>query len=181
MTQKDGFLHDKNKPSRMHLDGFGDVDVEHPRQYPHLLHQAFDLRMRMIAYWKIVLRRLVDVMALQLQYSVFNLVNNDLEAEIVTELITPHGGGIERLMESPSVATKHLKLNGSVKKLQECKKVLAITSWTVLLLMEIRKLSFLSTFKDLVEFSCVFSCVCFSHLSCLFCVSGKGCFYLHDQ
>ncbi|GMN43451.1 hypothetical protein TIFTF001_012648 [Ficus carica] len=57
---------------------------------------------------------------------VFNLVNNDLEAEIVTELMTPHSGGIERLMEeSPSVTAKRLKLNGSVKKLQECKKVLA--------------------------------------------------------
>lgn len=44
----------------------------------------------------------------------------------MTELMTPHGGGIERLMEeSPSVATKRSKLNGSVKKLQECKSVLA--------------------------------------------------------
>ena len=53
-------------------------------------------------------------------------MNKDLEMEIVTELMTPHSGGIERLMEeSPSVATKRLKLTGSVKKLQECKSVLA--------------------------------------------------------
>ncbi|GMN43449.1 hypothetical protein TIFTF001_012649 [Ficus carica] len=41
---KGGFLHDESKPSRMHLDGFGDVDVEHLRQYPHFLHQAFDFQ-----------------------------------------------------------------------------------------------------------------------------------------
>lgn len=130
MTLKDGFLHsvlhDENRPPRVNLEGFGEIDVEHLRQHPHLLHQAFDLRMRMIAYWKIVLRRLVDCMALHLQLSVFNLVNNDLEMEIISDLMAPHGGGIERLMEeSPSVATKRSKLSGSVKKLQECKSVLA--------------------------------------------------------
>ncbi|XP_030479982.1 dynamin-related protein 4C-like [Cannabis sativa] len=130
MLQKDGFihsiLHDEKRPFKVNLDGFGEIEVEHLRKYPHLLHQAFDLKMRMIAYWKIVLRRLVDSMALHLQHSVFNLVNKDLEIEIVTELMTPIGGGIERLMEeSPSVATKRSKLTGSLKKLQECKGVLA--------------------------------------------------------
>lgn len=127
MSQKDGFLHgvlhDENRPFKVNLDGFGEIEVENLRQYPHHLHQAFDLRMRIIAYWNIVLRRLVDCMALHLQHSVFNLVNKDLEMEIVTELMTPLGGGIERLMEeSPSVATKRSKLTGSVKKLQECKE-----------------------------------------------------------
>ncbi|PON54667.1 Dynamin superfamily [Parasponia andersonii] len=130
MSQKDGFLHgvlrDENLPFKVNLDGFGEIEVENLRQYPHHLHQAFDLKMRMIAYWNIVLRRLVDCMALHLQHSVFNLVNKYLEMEIVTELMTPLGGGIERLMEeSPSVATKRSKLTGSVKKLQECKRVLA--------------------------------------------------------
>ncbi|KAL5577038.1 hypothetical protein UlMin_018737 [Ulmus minor] len=130
MIQKKGFidavLDAEKNTSKVNLEGYGEIEIGHLRQFPHLLHQAFDLRMRMIAYWKIVLRRLVDVMALHLQYSVHNLVDRDLEMEIVTELMAPHGGGIERLMEeSPSVATKRSKLNGSVKKLQECKSVLA--------------------------------------------------------
>ena len=80
----------------------------------------------MIAYWKIVLRRLVDSMALHVQHSVFHFVYKDLEMEIVNELMAGRGGGIERLMEeSPSVAAKRSKLNASVKKLKDCKTVLA--------------------------------------------------------
>ncbi|KAH7545058.1 hypothetical protein FEM48_Zijuj01G0053000 [Ziziphus jujuba var. spinosa] len=55
------------------LEGLGKIGVGVIKKYPHLLEQAFDLRMRMIAYWKIVLTRLVDVMALHLQISVKNL------------------------------------------------------------------------------------------------------------
>ena len=73
-----------------------------------------------------MLRRLVDSMALHLQLSVHKLINEDLEKEIVSELMAPNGNGIERLMEeSPSVATKRVKLVGSIKKLNECKEILA--------------------------------------------------------
>ena len=55
------------------------------------------------------------------QHSAFHFVNKDLEMEIVNKLMDGRGGGIERLMEeSPSVAAKRSKLNGSVKKLKEC-------------------------------------------------------------
>lgn len=68
-----------NRLFKVNLDGFGEIEVENLRHHPHHLHQTFDLRMRMVAYWKIVLRRLVDSVALHLQFSVFNLVNKDLE------------------------------------------------------------------------------------------------------
>lgn len=120
-------LSGEQKPSEFFLEGVGSIiGVDVLRQYPHLLQQAFDLRMRLIAYWKLVLRRLVDCMALHLQLSVNNLMNKDLEFEIVTEIFGKHVGGIERLMEeNPAVASKRGKLNRSIVKLKECKDVVA--------------------------------------------------------
>ena len=109
----------------MSLEDFGGIEVEHLRQHPNVLPQAFDLKMRMTAYWKIVLKRLVDSMALHLQYSVHNLVNNDIE-EIVNELMGPDGHGIERmLVESPGISGKREKLKKSIKLLKESKAVVA--------------------------------------------------------
>ncbi|CAN6587015.1 unnamed protein product [Malus baccata var. baccata] len=122
----DGVLTDENKPSIIDIEGIGEVEVGVLRKYPHVLAQAYDLKMRMIAYWKVVLRRLVDSMALHLQLSVFNLVNKEMEAEIVNELMGPYGGGIERMLEeSPAVAVKREKLNKSIKKLRDSKEVVA--------------------------------------------------------
>ena len=128
MCQKETFMLEVNNVSRfrMELDGFGWIEFENLRQFPHLLDQAFDLRMRIVAYWKVVLRRLVDNMALNLRLSLDTLVNKELEMEIVNELMGPQGNGIERLMEeSPSVASKRLKLTATVKKLKDCREILA--------------------------------------------------------
>ncbi|XP_050122883.1 dynamin-related protein 4C-like [Malus sylvestris] len=121
-----GVLTDEKKPSIIDIEGIGEVEVGVQRMYPHVLAQAYDLKMRMIAYWKVVLRRLVDSMALHLQLFVFNLVNKEMEAEIVNELMGPCGGGIERMLEeSPAVAVKREKLNKSIKKLRDSKEVVA--------------------------------------------------------
>uniref|UniRef100_A0A2N9G2Y8 GED domain-containing protein n=1 Tax=Fagus sylvatica TaxID=28930 RepID=A0A2N9G2Y8_FAGSY len=121
----------ENRPSfsNLYLEGFGEIEVKKIRQYPHfhphVLQQAFDMKMRMTAYWKIVLRRLVDCMALHLQLSVSKLVNKELEEEIVAELMGA-GGGIERMLdESPSVDAKRLKINKSIELLQKSKEVVA--------------------------------------------------------
>ncbi|KAL4576989.1 hypothetical protein LXL04_013090 [Taraxacum kok-saghyz] len=115
-----------NKPAKFEFEWFK-VDVAHLRKYSgDVLKQAFDMKMRMTAYWKIVLRRMVDCMALHMLYSIQNLVNRDMESEIVKELMAPHGGGIERMLEeSPLVAGKRQKLNRSVKLLRESKEVVA--------------------------------------------------------
>ncbi|KAM0977670.1 hypothetical protein ACFX13_013992 [Malus domestica] len=121
-----GVLTDENKPSIIATEGIGEVEVGVLRKYPHVLAQAYDLKMRMTAYWKVVLRRFVDFMALHLQLSVNNLVNKEMEAEIVNELMGPYGGGIERMLEvSPAVAVKREKLNKSIKKLRDSKEVVA--------------------------------------------------------
>ncbi|XP_068307172.1 dynamin-related protein 4C-like isoform X1 [Pyrus communis] len=130
MASQNSFVHgvltDENKPSIIAIEGIGEVEVGVLKKYPHVLAQAYDLKMRMTAYWKVVLRRFVDFMALHLQLSVFNLVNKEMEAEIVNELMGPYGGGIERMLEeSPAVAVKREKLNKSIKKLRDSKEVVA--------------------------------------------------------
>ncbi|KAJ4957248.1 hypothetical protein NE237_014031 [Protea cynaroides] len=107
------------------IEDMGEVEVEHLWGYNQaVLEQAFDMRMRIGAYWEIVLQRLVDNLALHLMYSVQNLVNREMEKEIVNELMGPSFGGIERLLdESPSVATKRERLNQSIKLLRECKDI----------------------------------------------------------
>ncbi|KAL0693718.1 hypothetical protein Bca4012_060898 [Brassica carinata] len=131
-VSQQGFIHavlyDEGKPESFSLGGFGDVKISHLRKYhAHLLQQAFDMKMRIASYWNIVLRRIVDNLALFLQFSVKNLVNAQFQKEIVAEMVDPRGGGgVERMMEeSPSVASKREKLKKSVKLLKESKDVVA--------------------------------------------------------
>ncbi|RXI05219.1 hypothetical protein DVH24_006476 [Malus domestica] len=129
MTKQNAFLdglNDEKRPSKIVIEGIGEVEVEGLRKYKRVdLSQAYDLKMRMTAYWKVVLKRLVDSMALHLQLNVANLVNKDMEMEIVGELVGPnHGCGIEKMLEeSPSTAVKREKLNKSIKKLKDSKEV----------------------------------------------------------
>ncbi|KAI8546577.1 hypothetical protein RHMOL_Rhmol07G0129500 [Rhododendron molle] len=87
------------------------------------------MKMRITAYWKVVLKRFVDSMALHLLLSVQNLVNRDMEEEIVSELMGSQRGGpdvLQRMLEeSPSAARKRERLNRSIKTLKESKEVVA--------------------------------------------------------
>ncbi|PIN04600.1 hypothetical protein CDL12_22868 [Handroanthus impetiginosus] len=105
------------KPTNLHMDGYGDVDVNHLRSHVVVAHEAFDLKSRLAAYWKIVLRRLVDCMALHLLFSVQNLVSKEIEMEIINELVGPSANGLERMLE---------ELNNSIKLLlKESKDVVS--------------------------------------------------------
>ncbi|XP_043705666.1 dynamin-related protein 4C-like, partial [Telopea speciosissima] len=125
MGQQKRFIQELSCWNKLNLEGVGEVEVEHLREYhPDLLGKAFDMRMRITAYWEAVLQRLVDCLALHLVFSVQKLVNKEMEKEIVAELMGPSGGGIERLLEeSPSIATKRERLNQSIKLLRESKEV----------------------------------------------------------
>ncbi|XP_021771865.1 dynamin-related protein 4C-like [Chenopodium quinoa] len=129
MTSQDEFmriLEDESEKPVVKMKGFGKVKIKHLRMHKHVAQQALDMKIRMTAYWTIVLRRLVDSMALHLLFSIQNLVNKELEYEIVNELMGPYGGGIERMLEeSPSVATKRDRLNKSIKLLKESKDVVS--------------------------------------------------------
>ncbi|KAL3749803.1 hypothetical protein ACJRO7_010861 [Eucalyptus globulus] len=130
MSQQNIFMdaiNDVLKPSNIVLQGIGEVDVGNLRHRKQQIQEAFYLKMRITAYWKIVLRRFVDSMALHLLFSVQNLVNNEMEKEIVGHLIGPNGSGsMERILEeAPPVAAKRDKLNRSIKLLRESAKVVA--------------------------------------------------------
>jgi len=130
MAQQHDFTRDvleNGYGSTFKIEGLGVVPIAGLRGYEqHVLLQAFDLKMRMTAYWKIVLRRLVDFMALHLQFCARNLVNKEMEEEIVQELAGRHDGAIERMLEeSPAVAAKREKLNVSINLLRESNNVLA--------------------------------------------------------
>ncbi|KAJ6946136.1 dynamin family protein [Populus alba x Populus x berolinensis] len=129
MSHRQTFLDDVqewNKSSKMVIQGFGVVEIDNLSGYQPLLSQAYDLKMRMTAYWKIVSRRMVDCMALHLQLCVRNLVSKELEKEIVTELMATNGGKLELLLEeAPSVAAKRKRLNASIELLREAKDVLS--------------------------------------------------------
>ncbi|XP_055835860.1 dynamin-related protein 4C-like [Solanum dulcamara] len=129
MAQQDMFMeimNDRWKCSVINLEGVGEIEVGHLREHLDVVQQAFDLKMRMMAYWKIVLMRLVDSMALHIMFSIRNMINKEMEDEIIQDLMAPHGGGIERMLdESPLVAEKRNRLKKSVRLLKESKEVVA--------------------------------------------------------
>ncbi|KAK4435356.1 Dynamin-related protein 4C [Sesamum alatum] len=107
------------------IDGFGSINVAHLHDKGSVV-DAFDVKMRMTAYWDIVLRRMVDNMALHLTFSIQNLVKKEMQTDIVNELVGPQGNSLERMLEeSPSVAEKRKKLEKSIKLLKESKNVVA--------------------------------------------------------
>ncbi|PKU66655.1 dynamin-related protein 4C-like [Dendrobium catenatum] len=121
-------VHDSSKPTKINLKVVGEVDVSHLRgRRDVIVEQAFDMRMRLISYWKIVVLRLVDVLALHILYDVKKLVENELETEILNEVV---GGqkmnGIEKMLEeSPSTAGKRERIRKSIQLLKESKEVVA--------------------------------------------------------
>ncbi|KAJ6379360.1 hypothetical protein OIU76_016063 [Salix suchowensis] len=107
------------------IEGFGDVQVGHLRGFELILPQAFDFKMRVIAYWNVVLMRMVDNMALHLQLCIRDLVSREIE-NVNNELVGSPDGVIERMLEEPpSVASKREKLNTSIKLLRESQEVMA--------------------------------------------------------
>ncbi|KAL3818052.1 hypothetical protein ACJIZ3_003957 [Penstemon smallii] len=118
-----------NQPPRVtwmiNIEGLGLIDVAHLRGGKALLREAFDVKMRITAYWNVVLRRMVDCMALHLVYSVEKLVNGEMEKEIINEVMGHQGNGLERMLEeSPLVADKRQRLKNSIELLKEAKDVL---------------------------------------------------------
>ncbi|CAN0920754.1 Dynamin-related protein 4C [Linum grandiflorum] len=112
------------------IPGYGTVTVADDVKKSRVLEQAFELKMSMVTYWKIVRKRLVDSLGLHVQLSMNKLVEKELERELVEELLgSRHGDGsiaIQKMLEElPSVGKKREKLNGSIELLKESKEVLA--------------------------------------------------------
>ncbi|CAH2057117.1 unnamed protein product [Thlaspi arvense] len=111
--------------SNLKIEGLGTVEVKHLRNYPSSIRdQAFDLKMRIFAYWKIVIKRITDAVAMNLLLSMDNLVNQEIETVIVNQIMGGEGNGIKQMLEeSPSVASKRERLNKSIKLLKESKDI----------------------------------------------------------
>ncbi|KAL0324282.1 UNVERIFIED_CONTAM: Dynamin-related protein 4C [Sesamum calycinum] len=111
------------------IDGFGLINVGHLHGKGSVV-DAFDVKMRMTAYWDIVLRRMVDNMALHLTFSIQNLVKKEMQTEIIDELIGPQGNSLERSWRS---LLPLLKSGRSWRKASSCSRsprTLLPTSWT---------------------------------------------------
>ncbi|KAJ3694124.1 hypothetical protein LUZ60_009604 [Juncus effusus] len=112
--------------TNVQLDGLGLVDVEHLRNQKELVEQAFDMRVRLVAYWKSIILRLVDGVALHVTYRIKCLVEKELEAALVEELVGPQMDGIQKMMEeSPATASKRDRLDKSIELLKKSKEVVA--------------------------------------------------------
>ncbi|KAI3496998.1 hypothetical protein L1887_39378 [Cichorium endivia] len=122
---RDEFLKAISNRSAFSMEGYGPIDIRHLLGVPaNKRDQAFDLKMRMAAYWKIVSGRMVDWIALDLRFVIQKLVDKELEMEIVNEVMV-QGGGMEKMLEEPvSVALKREKLQRSISLLRESKQII---------------------------------------------------------
>nr|GEU88577.1 dynamin-related protein 4C-like [Tanacetum cinerariifolium] len=115
MRSRDEFVDAMNSyRDTMTIEGHGTINVEHLFYVGvNVRDQAFDLKMRMTAYWPIVLKRMVDCLALQLRFLIQKVVKTELEIEIVNEVLV-HGGGIEKMLnEAPSVFRNDICIDGT--------------------------------------------------------------------
>jgi hypothetical protein len=117
-------LNANRETSTVNLEGVGDIEVNHMMEYHNvLLTQAFDLKARLISYWKIVVRRLIDVIALHLMLSINKLIDGELIKVMYEDLKSSTGGGVKRLREeSSSMNGKRQRLERSVTVLKESKE-----------------------------------------------------------
>ncbi|GJN30951.1 hypothetical protein PR202_gb19299 [Eleusine coracana subsp. coracana] len=114
------------KPTKITLEIFGEVDVSHLGAHADCAEQAFDLVARLAAYWKSIVLRLIDGLALHILRGTKRLAENDLEAELADELLGNNMAGVERMLTPPpSTGTKRDRLKKSIGQLQQSKEVVA--------------------------------------------------------
>ncbi|KAF7052939.1 hypothetical protein CFC21_060958 [Triticum aestivum] len=117
---------DRTKPTAVTLKGFGKVEVAHLRNHDDLAGQAFDMRARLASYWRSIVLRLVDGLALHVPRAVKRLAENDLEVALSDELLGNKMAGVERMLApSPGTGSKRQRLKKSIVLLQQSKEAVA--------------------------------------------------------
>ncbi|KAL6579235.1 hypothetical protein OROMI_009451 [Orobanche minor] len=128
MSEQAGFV-DKIRGNfaLVSLSKFGEINIAHLWSLnSDVVQAAYDLKMRMAAYWDVVTRRMVDNMVLHLLFSIQKLVNKEMQKEIIDELMGPQGNGLQRMLdELPSVSEKRKKLHSSISLLKQSKDIVA--------------------------------------------------------
>ncbi|KAI6681543.1 hypothetical protein NL676_035424 [Syzygium grande] len=66
----------------INIKGIREVYLGNLREHKQRVQEAFNMKMWMTMYWKIVVKRFVDSMALHLHFSMYNLVTEEMEKEI---------------------------------------------------------------------------------------------------
>ncbi|CAF1961911.1 unnamed protein product [Brassica napus] len=93
--------------------------------HAHLLQKTFGMKMRIAAYWPIVLQRIVDSISMHLHLSVNYLVNSRFQTEIIAEMVDFGGGGrVERMLRGDEQEKEIMKsriglLKDSVEAIDE--------------------------------------------------------------
>ncbi|GJW39702.1 dynamin-related protein 4C-like protein [Tanacetum coccineum] len=122
---RDRFLKVMHKPdvTTTYVEGHGKIEVKHLLAVAETKrNQAFDLKMRMTAYLNIVMKRIVDWIALQLQFWIKKLVNKEIYTEIMYECIVQFDK-VEHPLHEPSPMERE-KLLRSICLLKESEKVI---------------------------------------------------------
>ncbi|KAL1532719.1 dynamin GTPase [Salvia divinorum] len=115
------------KNSTENVSRFGEMSITHLWSVnSDMVQAAYDLKMKMAAYWDVVTGRMVDNMVLHLLFSIQKLVNKEMQKEIISEVMGPQGNGLERMLEElPAVSEKRKKLHSSITLLKQSKDIVA--------------------------------------------------------
>ncbi|KAL3818950.1 hypothetical protein ACJIZ3_004855 [Penstemon smallii] len=113
MAYQDEFMKiltdDSREKWNVQIDGLGEIDIGHLRGLEGYVLEAFDMKMRLIAYWEIIVKRLIDY-----------TVNHCLH--YTNQSITSSREGWQRMLES-SVAKHKERLETSMEVLERSKNV----------------------------------------------------------
>ncbi|KAH9290598.1 hypothetical protein KI387_034715 [Taxus chinensis] len=122
--QKDRFLYAlRNKKKTFSIDGFGEVKLENIKEDDQL-QAAFDMKMSVVAYWKVVIFRLADGIPLHLRFVYRKMVRKEIGGDLMKEIAGSNLDMIEKIFqESPAVASKRRSLIDSLALLRDAKLV----------------------------------------------------------
>eukprot|EP01018_Ginkgo_biloba_P008206 Gb_25653 [translate_table: standard] len=89
---------------RMVINGIRDVNIEQVPLSDHM-EVAFDMKIRVVAYWKVVILRLANGIPLHLM--LIRNVKNEIAGEIMKEVAGPKLNMIDKILEeSPAVSNR---------------------------------------------------------------------------
>lgn len=104
------------------LNHFSKVEIGHFCKYSMLAKQTYDMRMRLTPYWKIVILKMVDEFTLHFLNGLKLVVEEELEAELVNDVVSARVNEIGWMMErSPRIAGKRERLKKRTKIAQGVK------------------------------------------------------------
>ncbi|XP_071727205.1 dynamin-related protein 4C-like [Rutidosis leptorrhynchoides] len=113
----------------MYVEGYGKMEFKHLLNVSeNMINQAFDLKMRMTAYWNIALKRMVDWTALQLQFWIRKIVNKEMYMGIAYEMVV-RDNGVENTTSDDDddelpMDIKRKMLHTTIAMLRESKRVI---------------------------------------------------------